>query len=230
MMNAGLLPITVVDEHRVRVWAKVFKNLSVHEDIEFRKNAAIALAMRQESPQLKELLAALQWTKKFRSGEFFGKSEKSLSPAMVAAKGHKTADLAACRWQCAVVGWHRPMASGVLPVSAQKGQASAIRSRKTIYPNGLWAHAVSKYDFALGGRWTTFEANVGLLAGTRGMANFRVVGDGKTLWKSPRIAQGQDIAVKVSVKGVKMLELHVDPVANNTSVWAVWMAPRLSRE
>ena len=56
MMNAGLLPITVVDEHRVRVWAKVFKNLSVHEDIEFRKNAAIALAMRQESPQLKELL------------------------------------------------------------------------------------------------------------------------------------------------------------------------------
>jgi membrane-bound lytic murein transglycosylase MltF len=56
MMNAGLLPITVVDEHRVRVWAKVFKNLSVHEDIEFRKNAAIALAMRKESPQLKELL------------------------------------------------------------------------------------------------------------------------------------------------------------------------------
>ncbi len=56
MMDAGLLPITVVDEHRVRVWAKVFKNLSVHEDIEFRKNAAIALAMRQESPQLKELL------------------------------------------------------------------------------------------------------------------------------------------------------------------------------
>jgi len=56
MMNAGIFPITVVDEHRVRVWAKVFKNLSVHEDIEFRKNAVIALAMRQESPQLKELL------------------------------------------------------------------------------------------------------------------------------------------------------------------------------
>ncbi len=56
MMNAGLLPITVVDEHRVRVWAKVFGNLDVHEDIEFRKNAAIALAMRKESPQLKELL------------------------------------------------------------------------------------------------------------------------------------------------------------------------------
>jgi len=56
MMNAGLLPITVVDEHRLNVWSKVFKNLVVHEDINFRKNAAIALAMRQESPKLKELL------------------------------------------------------------------------------------------------------------------------------------------------------------------------------
>ena len=56
MMNAGLLPTTVVDNHRVRVWAEVFGNLNVHEDIVFRQNAEIALAMRKESPQLKELL------------------------------------------------------------------------------------------------------------------------------------------------------------------------------
>ncbi len=56
MMSAGLLPTTVVDEHRVRVWAKVFKNLSVHEDIVLRENSAIALAMRKGSPQLKEML------------------------------------------------------------------------------------------------------------------------------------------------------------------------------
>ena len=56
MVNAGLLPTTVVDEHRTTVWAKVFGNLNVHEDIVFRKDASIALAMRQESPQLKELL------------------------------------------------------------------------------------------------------------------------------------------------------------------------------
>ena len=56
MMSAGLLPATVVDEHRVRVWAKVFTNLSVHEDIVLRQNSAIALAMRKESPQLKEML------------------------------------------------------------------------------------------------------------------------------------------------------------------------------
>ena len=56
MVNAGLLPTTVVDAHRVIVWAKVFGNLNVHEDIVFRQNGEIALAMRQNSPQLKELL------------------------------------------------------------------------------------------------------------------------------------------------------------------------------
>lgn len=56
MMNAGLLPMTIVDDHRVRVWGKVFTNLSVHEDIALRENSAIALALRQGSPQLKELL------------------------------------------------------------------------------------------------------------------------------------------------------------------------------
>ena len=56
MINAGLLPTTVVDEYRSILWSRVFKNLVVHEDIVLRKNAKIALAMRQESPQLKELL------------------------------------------------------------------------------------------------------------------------------------------------------------------------------
>ncbi len=56
MMNAGLLPITVADEYRLTLWTQVFENLVVHDDIVFRKHASIALAMRQKSPQLKELL------------------------------------------------------------------------------------------------------------------------------------------------------------------------------
>lgn len=56
MMNAGLLPMTVADEYRASLWSKVFEKLQVHEDIELRTNASIALAMRQKSPQLKELL------------------------------------------------------------------------------------------------------------------------------------------------------------------------------
>jgi len=56
MMNSGLLPRTVADSHRMKLWSKVFENVTVHEDIVFRENAEIALAMRKNSPQLKELL------------------------------------------------------------------------------------------------------------------------------------------------------------------------------
>ena len=56
MMDADLIPMTVADSHRMRLWSRVFKNIKVHEDIVFRENASIALAMRKESPQLKKVL------------------------------------------------------------------------------------------------------------------------------------------------------------------------------
>jgi membrane-bound lytic murein transglycosylase MltF len=56
MMNAGLFQMTVADEHRLSLWSQVFDKIVVHDDIVFRDHASIALAMRQESPQLKELL------------------------------------------------------------------------------------------------------------------------------------------------------------------------------
>ena len=56
MMNAGLFQITVADEHRLSLWSRIFDKIVVHEDIVFRDHASIAMAMRQQSPQLKELL------------------------------------------------------------------------------------------------------------------------------------------------------------------------------
>jgi membrane-bound lytic murein transglycosylase MltF len=56
MMNAGLLPMSVADDHRLRLWSQVFENLTVHDDISFRENGQNAMAMRKQSPQLKELL------------------------------------------------------------------------------------------------------------------------------------------------------------------------------
>jgi membrane-bound lytic murein transglycosylase MltF len=56
MMDANLLPITVADDHRMQLWSRFFKNVAVHEDIAFRENASIALAMRKNSPQLKQIL------------------------------------------------------------------------------------------------------------------------------------------------------------------------------
>jgi len=56
LMDSDLLPMTVADDHRLRLWSQIFKNIAVHEDIAFREGASIALAMRKESPQLKQLL------------------------------------------------------------------------------------------------------------------------------------------------------------------------------
>lgn len=56
MMDSDLLPMTVGDDHRLDLWSQIFKNITVHEDIVFREGASIALAMRKQSPQLKQLL------------------------------------------------------------------------------------------------------------------------------------------------------------------------------
>ena len=56
MINAGLLPMTVADDHRLTLWAQVFENLTVHENISFREGGQNAMALRKESPQLKSLL------------------------------------------------------------------------------------------------------------------------------------------------------------------------------
>jgi len=56
MMDSDLIPMTVADSHRMQLWSRVFKKVKVHEDIVFRENASIALAMRKESPQLKKML------------------------------------------------------------------------------------------------------------------------------------------------------------------------------
>ena len=56
MMDSDLLPMTVADSHRMTLWTQVFQKVKVHEDIVFRENASIALAMRKQSPELKQFL------------------------------------------------------------------------------------------------------------------------------------------------------------------------------
>ena len=56
MMNSDLLPMTVADSHRMKIWRQVFQNVKVHDDIVFRENASVALAMRKQSPELKKFL------------------------------------------------------------------------------------------------------------------------------------------------------------------------------
>ena len=56
MVNSGLLPTTLVDDHIARLWSRVLPNLRVHEELALRTGGEIAWAVRPETPQL---LAAL---------------------------------------------------------------------------------------------------------------------------------------------------------------------------
>ena len=50
MVNAGLLPCTVVDDHVAQIWSKVFKSIRLRNDIVINDNGAIAGAIRKDSP------------------------------------------------------------------------------------------------------------------------------------------------------------------------------------
>lgn len=93
------------------------------------------------------------------------------------------------------------------------------------YPWGIGVHADSELTFELNGRFREFRADIGIATrmGNRGSVVFRVLGDGKELYKSPLIrgvaqrspAENDDkpaggpVEVKVPVAGVKLLTLEV---------------------
>ena len=56
MLNAGLIPLMIVDNHKARLWAKMLPNITVREDLFVRVKGRIAFALRKQSPQLKAML------------------------------------------------------------------------------------------------------------------------------------------------------------------------------
>ena len=57
MLSAGLLPLTVVDDHLARFWAEVFDGITPREDLVLREGGQIAWAFRKGSPSF-----APRWT------------------------------------------------------------------------------------------------------------------------------------------------------------------------
>lgn len=56
MLNAGLIPLIVVDHHKAQFWKQVFPKIQIHENIVLRDNGEIAWAVRKNNPQLLALL------------------------------------------------------------------------------------------------------------------------------------------------------------------------------
>ena len=69
MVNAGLAPITVVDDYLAEFWSKVFTDIKVHQDITVRSGGSLAVAFRKENPRLREVVNT--WIRKHGKGDAF---------------------------------------------------------------------------------------------------------------------------------------------------------------
>ncbi len=92
------------------------------------------------------------------------------------------------------------------------GHPLAVGGRR--FEKGVGTHASSSYRLSLDGKGEQFTAWVGVddeVGDRAGSVEFRLAGDGKTLWQSGRL-RGNDAAKEVSVnlRGVKTLVLGVD--------------------
>jgi len=56
MVNAGIIPMMIIDSHKGAFWAKVFKNIKLHQKITVNTDGQIAWAIRKNSPKLKKVV------------------------------------------------------------------------------------------------------------------------------------------------------------------------------
>ena len=70
MVNAGMIPMVVVDNHKAEFWGKIFDKIRLHPDIIFRSKGKIAWAIRKKSPELMGRIN--QFVKTSRKGTLLG--------------------------------------------------------------------------------------------------------------------------------------------------------------
>ncbi len=103
--------------------------------------------------------------------------------------------------------------------------------------HALWMHPtvgeVSFVRYRLDGHYATFAAEAGIQEGSGGDAAspvmFRVLGDGRELWKSaPLQKQGKSTPLSVDVRGVRELRLETSCGDQDGRCHATWFLPRLT--
>jgi membrane-bound lytic murein transglycosylase MltF len=70
MLNAGLIPLIVMDSHKATFWNQIFDNITVHEDAAVASEGNIAWAFRKDSPELAAVVN--EFVKKNKAGTLMG--------------------------------------------------------------------------------------------------------------------------------------------------------------
>lgn len=134
-------------------------------------------------------------------------------------------------WKSASVGWGKP-ARNHYWFGGQIRKQVFLQIGGHIHSKGLYAHSTSRYVFDLAGRWKQFEVKIGLHdnAYIQGSAVFRVLGDGRELYRSRVLHARSNEKPVIDVTGVRTLELLCDGAeGHNHNSWAIWADPQLRR-
>jgi membrane-bound lytic murein transglycosylase MltF len=70
MVNAGLIPMVVVDDHKARFWGQIFENVGLRPDIAVHEGGEIAWAFRKKSPKLAAVVN--EFVKDHKKGTLLG--------------------------------------------------------------------------------------------------------------------------------------------------------------
>jgi membrane-bound lytic murein transglycosylase MltF len=70
MVNANLIPMTLIDSHKGEFWTQIFENIRLYPEIKFREDGRIAWAVRKNSPELKTVIN--QFVKNNKKGTLMG--------------------------------------------------------------------------------------------------------------------------------------------------------------
>jgi membrane-bound lytic murein transglycosylase MltF len=71
MVNAGMIPMTVVDSYLAEFWSQVFPDIAVRYDVALAEGGEIAWAFRKKSPKLKKFVDEFIW-RQHRKGTLTG--------------------------------------------------------------------------------------------------------------------------------------------------------------
>ncbi len=70
MLDAGVLPMLIVDSHKAIFWAKILKNIRLHPNVAVHTGGKIGWAVRKNSPKLKTVIN--EFVKKNKKGTLHG--------------------------------------------------------------------------------------------------------------------------------------------------------------
>jgi hypothetical protein len=123
------------------------------------------------------------------------------------------------------------------PATAAKTPAAMPKVKNIETPHGLWLappedKKPSRAVYTLDRKYRFFQgfvavADTGAMKGEQNVT-FRIVGDGKELWKSAELQRAGDFRnFRVEVAEVVKLELFVDCKAEAVGADALWVEPKL---